>query len=111
MRSEIGNSEPEQAAHTREKNAFGKKLAHNPAALRAESCANAKFRPTPHTTHQQEVGYIGTGDEKDQHGDPLQQFEVVLVVGLHVLNTAAARSEHDVGAGKGLLGALVSKCL
>ena len=36
VRSEIGDGEAEQAADTREKNAFGKKLAHNTAALRAQ---------------------------------------------------------------------------
>ena len=36
VRSEIGNGEAEQAAHTREKNAFRKQLAHNTAALRAK---------------------------------------------------------------------------
>ena len=36
VRSEIGDGEAEQAAHTREKNAFRKKLAHNTAALRAK---------------------------------------------------------------------------
>ena len=111
VRSEIGDGEAEQAAHAREKNAFRKKLAHNTAALRAERGADGKLRAAAHAAHQQQVGDIGAGDEKDQRGDPLQQLQVVLVTVLHVLDTAAAGSEHDMGAGKNLLGALIGKCL
>ena len=111
MRSEIGNSEGEQAAHSREKNAFGKKLAHNTATLRAECCADAKLRAAANPAHQQQVGDVGAGHEKNQRNDPLQQLQVVLVIGLHVLNTAAAGSEHYVRTGKNLLGALIGKCL
>ena len=111
VRSEIGDSEAEQAAHSREKNAFGKKLPHNAATLRAQCCADAKLRAAAHAAHQQQIGDIRAGDEKNQCGDPLQQLQVVLVIFLHVLNTAASRSEHYVGAGKNLLGALIGKCL
>ena len=72
VRSEIGDNEAEQAAYTREKNAFRKKLAHNAAALRAKCCADAKLRAAAHAAHQQQVGDIGASDEKNQRGDPLQ---------------------------------------
>ena len=111
VRSEIGDGEAEQAAHTREKNAFRKKLAHDTAALRAKRRADGKLRAAAHAAHQQQVGDIGAGDEKDQRGDPLQQLQVVLVTVLHVLDTAAAGSEHHMGAGENLLGALIGKCL
>ena len=111
VRSEVGDGEAEQAAHTREKDAFRKKLAHNAAALRAKRRANGQFSFAAHAAHQQQVGDIGAGDEKNQRGDPLQQLQVVLVIALHVLNTAAAGSEHYMGAGKNLLGALICKCL
>jgi hypothetical protein len=79
VRSEVGDGEAEQAALTREKDAFRKKLAHNAAALRAKCRANGQFSSAAHAAHQQQVGDIGAGDEKDERGDPLQQFKAVLV--------------------------------
>ena len=50
--SEIGDGEAEQAAHTRQKNAFGQELAHKSAALRAQCRADGKFRAPAHAAHQ-----------------------------------------------------------
>ena len=77
MRTEIGNSEAEQAAHTREKNAFGKQLTHSPDALRAKGGANAYLCAAANAAHQQQVGDVGAGDEKNQRSDPLQQLQMV----------------------------------
>ena len=50
--SEIGDGETEQAAYTRQKNAFGQELANNSAALRAQCRADGKFRAAAHAAHQ-----------------------------------------------------------
>src|SRR5262249_2809968 len=68
VRSEIRDGKAEQAAHTREKYTFRQQLAHDAAALRAERRANGQFSLAAHATHQQEVGNIGAGHEKDQRG-------------------------------------------
>src|SRR5215831_15040733 len=111
MRSNIRDGETKQAAHAREKNAFGQKLAHNTAALRAKCRADRKLPTAAHAAHQQQVSDVSAGDEKDQRGGPLQQLQVILVTGLHVLDAAAAGSEYHIGAGENLLGALIGKCL
>ena len=96
VRSEIGDGEAEEAAHTREKHAFRQQLAHNAASLRAERRPNGQFNLAAHAAHQQQVGNIGAGDEKNERGDPLQQLQAVLVAVLHVLDASASRCECHV---------------
>ena len=111
VRSEIGDGKAEQAADTRKKHTFRQQLAHDAAALRAERRANGQFSLAAHAAHQQEVGNIGAGDEKDERGDPLQQLQVILIPVLHVLDASASGCKDNVGARKNLLCAWIGKCL
>jgi hypothetical protein len=53
-----------------------------------------------HAANEQKIGDVGAGDQQDQRCGPGEQHEMVFVLLLHDLDSAAARREDDVRAGE-----------
>ena len=64
-----GEQQSEYAAGEAQQHAFQQQFARNAAAPRAESDADRKFLTAPLGAHQQQVRYVGAGDQQDDsHG-------------------------------------------
>ena len=109
--SHVGDRQAQQPARARQQHALRKQLAHNPASRRAQRRANRELRPPSHPAHQQQVGNVGAGHQQHHRGNPLQQLQVVLIPVLHVLDAAAARTQHHVRPWQHLLRARIGKGL
>ena len=90
LRSCIGHRQAREPTHARQQHALRQHLADQPGARRSQRHADRRLCLPRRAPRQQQVGYVGAGDQQHQRRDRHQQVKSLAGFLLQVLDARAA---------------------